>query len=103
MVILLRVFVCTFFLWLCLYRFVDKQNELILLRREIPELQKKALLLKEDIAELNYEVHRFQSPANLNRLAQQPQFGHLRPSYEEDVWVVDFEEEVRIEEDSRAP
>lgn len=92
MVTLLRIFLCTFFLWLCLYRFVDKQNELIVLRREIPELQKDVLLLREDIAELNYEIHKFQRPANLMRLAKQAQYGHLLPSYEDDVWVIDLEE-----------
>lgn len=86
--IILKISICLFVFGICLYSYVDKQNELTFLKIEIPKVAKEIQDLKEKIKQINYEVGMFENPAYLMQLIRQPEFGHLKHPFVEDVLIM---------------
>ncbi len=63
---------------LCLYSYLNAQNELTELKILLPKVEKEVQLIREENRRLAYEVDRFESPSHLIELAHRPEFGHLR-------------------------
>ena len=82
---IIRLFACLFAFSLCLYAYMDKQNELTEMRIALPVLNKKVKALQEENIRLQYEVDRFKSPAHLMELARHPEFGYLKYPLLKDV------------------
>lgn len=76
--ILLRLGICLGVLGICLYSYLDTQNELTHLKIRIPEVEKEILLIREENRFLAYEIGQFESPGHLIELAHSPEFGHLK-------------------------
>ena len=83
-----RIFICICFMGLTVYAVIEKQNELVELRLEIPVLIKDVKAIEEENTRLLYEIERFESPMHLMELAQKPEFSHLKFPYNRDIIVL---------------
>jgi len=73
-----------------LQKYIENQNVLTEVRREIPKIEKSLRAISEENLMLQYEIDRFENPLHLMELAQKPEFSHLRfPSYEEVLIIKD--------------
>jgi len=70
--------ICILFLGLCLYSYLDLQNELTELRIRIPQLASEVRKAEEENTHLIFEIEAFESPENLLKIAQLPQFAHMK-------------------------
>lgn len=75
---LLELGFCISVFGLCLYSYLDTQNQLTHLKIRLPELEKEVKLIEEENRRLSYDIDQFQSPAHLIELAHRPEFGHLK-------------------------
>lgn len=67
----------TVFGW-CLFSYLDKQNEVTQLKIQLPDLEKKIGVLREESRRLRYEISQFENPSHLIEVAHRPEFGHLK-------------------------
>ncbi|MDP1835375.1 MAG: hypothetical protein Q8K75_05530 [Chlamydiales bacterium] len=86
--LLFKVFICLFGAGLALYASVREQNSLMDLRRAIPPIAKEVKALEEENHRLEYIVDRFENPVHLIELSREPQYGHLRYPYVQDIVVL---------------
>jgi hypothetical protein len=77
-----------FIFCICLYKYINKINELTLVKLEIPKLEKEIRSLDEEREVLQYEIDRFENPIHLMELARSPQFSHLKHPLIKDVLKV---------------
>lgn len=70
--------ICILFLGFCLYSYLDLQNVLTELRIRIPHLASEVRRIEEENTHLLFEIEAFESPENLMKLSQRPEFAHLR-------------------------
>ncbi len=75
---LIQLALCLGVFGLCLYSYLNAQNELTELKIHLPKVEKEVQLIREENRRLAYEVDRFESPSHLIELAHRPEFGHLR-------------------------
>ncbi len=76
--LLVRLGICLGVFGLCLYSYLDTQNELTHLKIQIPEAEKEIRLIREESRRLAFEVDRFENPPHLVELAHHPEYSHLR-------------------------
>src|SRR5271155_4687138 len=76
--LLLRLGASLSVLGLCLYSYLDVQNQQTHLKIRLPEVEKEIKLVREENQRLAYEIEQFESPANLIELAHHPEFAHLK-------------------------
>jgi len=76
--LLLRLGICLAVFGVCLYSYLDMQNELTHLKIKLPEVEKEIRLIREENRFLSYEIGQFESPSNLIELAHRPEFSHLK-------------------------
>lgn len=86
--VLFKIFICLFGAGLALYASVREQNSLMDLRRDIPPIAKEVRALEEENHRLEYIVDRFENPVHLIELSREPQYGHLRYPYVQDIVVL---------------
>lgn len=84
----LKVLACILSAGVTLYAMIEKQNELVILRLEIPVLERELRLIEEENTRLKYEIERFESPIHLMELARKPEFSHLKFPHNSDVLVL---------------
>jgi hypothetical protein len=75
---LLRLGFCLAVLSLCLYSYLNRQNELTHLKIRLPQLEKEIKLIAEENCRLQYEIERMENPTRLIELAHRPEFGNLK-------------------------
>lgn len=83
-----RFFIVLCSLSLFLFLYIREQNEILLLRRTIPVLEKQIREIEEDNLTLEYEIERNRSPENLLKLARNPTYGHLHFPEQNEVIIV---------------
>ncbi len=84
MTLFIRLLFCLAIAGILLYKMIDNINELTELRLAIPMLSKELLEIREHNLELQYAIAHFESADNLMKIANRPEFGHLRfPSVDE--------------------
>ncbi len=66
------------FAGLCLYSFVDMQNEVTEFRIKLPQIAKEIKTIQEENDRLHYEIEQFENPQHLMQLARLPEFSHLK-------------------------
>ena len=71
-----------------LFASIERQNELTLLRMEIPTLSKEIQVLQEENIRLRYELDQFESPVHLMEFARKPEFSHLKFPYVKDIIIL---------------
>lgn len=76
--LLFRLGICLGAFGLCLYSYLDMQNELTHLKIRLPEVEKEIKLIQEESRRLAYEIDQFESPGHLIELAHHPEFSHLK-------------------------
>jgi hypothetical protein len=76
--ILLKLGVCLTVFGLCLYSYLDTQNQLTHLKIRLPEVDKELKLIEEENRRLAYEIDQFESPSHLIELARNPEYAHLK-------------------------
>jgi len=83
--ILTRLFICLSAASLCLFSYLEKQNELTQLRLYVPKLVKEIRSINEENTRLQYEVEQFESPDNMIRLVRDSRFAHLKHPLNKEV------------------
>ncbi len=73
-----RTLICICAFGLCLYSYLDKQNELTRLRLCIPVVAKEVKDLKEEDVRLQFEIDLFESPQHLMELLAHSEYSHLK-------------------------
>jgi hypothetical protein len=63
---------------LCLYSYLDTQNQLTHLKICLPEVEKEMLLIREENQRLAYQIDQFENPTHLIELAHYPEYAHLK-------------------------
>jgi len=86
--LLIRLGVCIGVLGICLYSYLNTQNELTQLKIQIPELEKKIQMTREENRRLSYQIGQFESPAHLIELAHRPEYTHLKHPILKEVLTV---------------
>jgi len=86
--ILYRILACIFGLGVCLYSYVDKQNEVTRLRLEIPLIAKQIKDIREENTRLQYEIDQFENPQHLMELARNHEYSHLKHPFARDIVTV---------------
>ncbi len=81
----LAIFACIVAVGVLLYALIEKQNELVAVRMEIPVLKKELRHIEEENNRLKYEMEQFESPIHLMELAKKPEFSHLKFPHHSDV------------------
>jgi hypothetical protein len=74
----IRLGVCLSLFGLCLYSYLDTQNELTQLKIQLPEVEKEIRLIREESRRLFFEIDRFENPSHLIEMAHRPEFSHLK-------------------------
>ncbi len=97
---LLRLFFCILIFGAYLYIHVEKQNQLTELRLEIPALMKEVRIIKEENTRLHYEVEQFESPANLMKLLEKPEYAYLKHPYHKDIIILERAQEASDNNDN---
>jgi hypothetical protein len=90
-----QVLVCAFSCGGVLYAYVQKQNDLIKVRIELPKLAREVRLLEELNSRLRYEIERFENPRHLMNLAKRPEFSHLKHPLIGEIFVLRAPEEAQ--------
>ncbi|HEU64769.1 MAG TPA: hypothetical protein ENH96_05230 [Chlamydiae bacterium] len=86
--IIFKILICLSTFGMCLFSYIEKQNELTSLKIEVPKIAKQVKNLDEEIRKIQYEVEMFENPAYLMQLVRKPEFGHLKHPFVEDVLTV---------------
>ena len=86
--IIFKMFICLLTFGLCLYSYIEKQNELTYLKIEVPKIAKEVQNLNEEIRKIKYDVEMFENPAYLMELVRKPEYGYLKHPFVEDVLSV---------------
>lgn len=74
----IRLVLCITFLGGCLYSYLNLQNSITQLRINIPQLASEVRRIEEENTHFQYEIEKFESPANLLEIAKKNSFSHLR-------------------------
>lgn len=84
----IRILICILAFSICLYSYVDRQNDVTLLRLAIPTLAKEIRTIGEENAKLRYDIEQFESPQHLMELARQQRFSHLKHPLTKEVMML---------------
>lgn len=76
--LLFRLGICLGVFGLCLYSYLDAQNQVTHLKIRLPEVEKEMKLIQEENRRLAYQIDQFESPAHLIELAHYPEYAHLK-------------------------
>lgn len=88
MALTFRLFLCLGALGICLFSYIEKQNELTKLRIQIPLVSKEIRVIHEENTRLQYEIEQFESPEHLLELARQSEFSHLKQPLVKEILTV---------------
>ena len=84
-----RIFLCLACVGVALHAYIDRNNSIVEVRREIPRLSQDVKAVEESNRTLEYQVERFESPLHLMELSHKPEYSHLRYPSHDQVIVVD--------------
>ncbi|NGX56512.1 MAG: Cell division protein FtsL [Candidatus Anoxychlamydiales bacterium] len=97
--IIFRIICCLIVFGLCLYFYIEKQNELTEMKIKIPKLAKEISDLKEEIRKAKYEIKQFESPNRLMELVKSQEFSHLKHPFVNQV--LSIKEGIALKEDMK--
>ena len=102
----LKVIVCAFSFCTALYAYLQQQNDLTILRIELPTLTDEVRLLQEENMRLSLIIDQFENPKHLMQLAKRPEFSHLKHPIFDEIIVLDekiqIPQELFFEEKTKA-
>lgn len=76
--LLVRLLICILFVGALLFQTIRWQNKITALRLEIPKINQQLRAVEGEVSRLRFEIEKFENPAHLLELTQDPQFSHLR-------------------------
>jgi hypothetical protein len=88
MSLLIRFLICISALGVCLYSYLDTQNEVTWRRLEIPLVEKQNKELRQSNTCLQYEIDLFESPEHLMELASRSEFAYLKQPLLKEILVL---------------
>ena len=100
---LVRFFLCLIISGLCLYSYLEKQNDVTDLAMKIPEVSKELRAIKEENARIKYTIEKFESPEHLLALMNTCQFSYLKFPINSDVVVVSEGEALEMQKKEKNP
>lgn len=86
--LLVKLGVCLGVFGLCLYSYLDAQNNLTELKIRLPEVEKEIKLIREENRRLAYEIDLMENPNHLIELAHRPEFSHLKHPLIQEILTV---------------
>lgn len=86
--VLIRASICLCLFGVCLYSYLDLQNEVTHLKIELPKLEKQIQLIQEENRRLAYEIDLFENPTHLIELAHCPEYAHLKHPLLQEILTV---------------
>ena len=86
------LFLCIFFSAFLLCIYIDRQNELIQLKIELPLLAEQVKALEEENQILELKLNELHNPKNLLQYLRLPQLSHLKHPLPEDIVVIEEKE-----------
>lgn len=86
---MIRILLCILFAGVLLYSYISKLNDLTLVRRMIPALEKEVKEIKEKNVRLEYAIQQFRAPTHLFELLNQPEYRHLKFTNNDQVIILD--------------
>jgi len=86
--VLTRILVCIFGFGICLYSYVDKQNEVTRLRLEIPYIANQIKDIRQENTRLQYEIDQFENPQHLMELARHSEYSNLKQPFVREIVTV---------------
>lgn len=69
---------CILFTGTLLYSYISRLNDLTILRRMIPALEKEVKEIQEENVRLQYAIQQFRTSSHLLELLAQPEYRHLK-------------------------
>ena len=94
--LLIRLCICLLVFSLCLYKYINRINELTEIKLALPKIEKKILSLKEENSKLKYEIDQFENPKRLMELAKSPEFAHLKHPLVKDILKIEKNSEYSV-------
>ena len=82
---------CGLGLALAVYLCIRSQNQVMILRLAIPQIQKELKAIANENERMQYEIDQFESPLHLMELVRKPEFSHLKSPYLQDIIIVPYE------------
>lgn len=89
---LTKLGVCIVTVAVSVYIYMNEHNKVIEMQLAIPPLQKNLRLILAENDRLQFEIDRFESPSHLMKLAEKPEFRHLKFPYSSEVIVIPVSE-----------
>lgn len=86
--LLIRFLICILFFGFLLFQTIRQQNTITALRLEIPKMTHQLREIEGENSRLRFEIERFENPAHLLQLAEDPCFSHLRYPQQGEVIVL---------------
>ncbi len=86
--LLIKLGMCMLIFCICLYKYINKINELTLIKLELPKIEKEIKSLDGEREVLQFEIERFENPIHLMELARRAEFAHLKHPFVKDVLKV---------------
>lgn len=80
-----RFFLSVAFAGFALYSYLTQQNKCTELKMRLPKLAKEIEAIKQENAQLEYQIVCFESPEHLQQLAKNPLYAHLKFPFFQDV------------------
>lgn len=76
--LMVRLTICLLALSYLLYCYIDEQNHLTELKREIPQVEREVKRVLEESVRLQFAIDQFENPRHLMELAKRAEYRHLR-------------------------
>ncbi|MCB1180859.1 MAG: hypothetical protein KDK55_02390 [Chlamydiia bacterium] len=86
--LLIRLFVCIFTFGSFLYAYLLQQNEVTTYRLQIPKIAREVEQIFQENTRLRFDIETFENPVNLMKLAEAPEYSHLKHPLVKDIIVL---------------
>ena len=86
--VFMRFFLSVAFASFALYSYLTEQNKCTELKMLLPKIAKEIEAIKQENAQLEYQIVCFESPEHLQQLAKNSEYAHLKFPYFQDVLTV---------------
>jgi|SRR3989344_2790945 len=77
-ILLIQVGICLGVFGVCLYSYLERQNELTKMKIYLPQVEQEIAAMREENQRLTYQIEQFENPAYLIDIAHRPEFSHLK-------------------------
>lgn len=92
-----QILICIFVAAVTMFAHIKKRNELTRLSLVLPRIESEVKKLQRENMRLQYEIDSFENPIRMMEFARQPDLGHLKYPYENEVIILKEGKDVSFE------